>query len=188
MEKIFIWWVQWVWKSTIIKEICNNTDTIWMFSYWEEMTNIAKKEFPNYKKFDYLSDKQRSLIVNIVKYKLDEILDKWKYEKLLFDNHYTIIRNWIIKDAFTDDDILFYNKLSIITSDSTNINTRILLDKNKERADLASDIDLIKKHQKKELNRMIYLWNKFDIDLIKITNNSGINIPVSELENFILKR
>lgn len=81
MKKIFIWWIQWVWKTTVSESIIKKNNTIWRFSFWEKLYEIAKSEIPNYEGIQFLSDNDRFRIIETAKKQLQEIITSKRYEK-----------------------------------------------------------------------------------------------------------
>ncbi len=185
MKKIFVWGVQWVWKSSIIKKISTRNENVWSFSYWWRLVEVAKKEISNYTNFDWLSGQQREIVLNIVKEQLNEILNKKNFELLLFDNHYTIFREWKIMDTFADKNILFYDKLLLISAKKELIANRIAKDFQKERVSIASKEDFLEIHQNKELERFHFLSHKYSIEFLEVFNNWSLIESVSKIESFM---
>lgn len=184
MKKIFIWWIQWVWKTTISKEISNNNKLIWRFSFWEKIKEIAEKEIANYEKIHLLSGEEREYIVKIARKELAETIEQNKYESILFDNHFTVFREGIIQNTFEDPEINDYDKVIIVSVPINEIKKRITNDK-KERVDLASQLDFMENHQKIENQRAEYLSNKYNIELLKVIN-IDLDKSINEIKNFII--
>lgn len=184
MKKIFIWWVQWVWKTTITKLLTEKNSFLWRFSFWDKMTNIAKTKIPNYKWFHLLSDKQRKEIIQETKNQLFEILNWNNYTNLLFDNHFTIVRWNTIQNTFEDKEITFYDKIILLSSQTNDIVERILKDWRKEKVDFAKNYDFIEKHQNLEIARAKFLSNKYNIIILEILNINLTN-TIKQIEKFI---
>ena len=184
MKKIFIWWVQWVWKSTITRLLTEKNSSLWRFSFWERMTDIDRTDIVDYNWFHLLSDHQREDIVQKTRKQLVHLIDWENYTNLLFDNHFTIVRWNLIHNTFDDEEIIFYDKIVLLYSWINDIIQRILKDWKKERVELAKNYDFIKKHQELEITRADFLSNKYSIEIIKILNNN-LNNTLEQIEKFI---
>ena len=66
MKNIFIWWIQWVWKSTVVNQIIKNNTNYARFSFWEEIKYIWEKEIEDYKWIQYLTNNERNYIIGCV--------------------------------------------------------------------------------------------------------------------------
>ncbi len=184
MEKIFIWWIQGVGKTTIIKELVKSDPTMWSFSFWETMKKIAQKE-KWYQWLHLLSDAERNIIIKKTNIELEKILLEEYFDKILFDNHFTIVRDVHIKNAFVDEKIKFYHKILLISSNTEDIISRILQDPDKERVPCAKNKDFIEKHQAIEIERAEYLSKTFNIPLFHITNKD-LFTTLSDVKKLIL--
>ena len=184
MEKVFIGWVQWTGKSTIVRELCSRDPCIANFSFGDRLVRIAKEKYNQYQNFHLLSNKDRNDIVIIVKQELSEILKENKSNILLFDNHYTVYRSWNIQNAFIDENIMFYDKLVLITAPAEEVCRRISTSQGKERVDVAAQIGFISMHQETEEKRAIFLSEKYKKDLFRVVN-IDLGLTISQIDEFI---
>lgn len=106
-------------------------------------------------------------------------------KNLLFDNHFTIVRQDKIENTFKDENIKLYDQIVLLQASISEIEKRILNDPIKERIKWAHDIEFIEKHQKVEQERAYFLSKKYWIDIIVILNND-LNKTIQEIEDFII--
>lgn len=183
-QKIFIGWVQWAWKSTIIQNLKNISSRYDHFSFWEELKILAENTFSHYTATQHLTNTEREQIVKQLDQNISQKILENPEKIFLFDNHFTIFRNWEIQNTFTDDRILFYNKLILLLSEPEIISKRIINNKQKERVDISHQIDFIIKHQQEEEKRADFLSKQYNIVLLKIMNNN-LDISSKQIHQFI---
>lgn len=184
MKNIFIWWIQGVWKSTIVNKIVENNNFCSRFSFGEEMKIVWESQIENYKWIQYLSENERKFIIKHVYKKLDSILEAKEKDFLFFDNHFTVLRWHKIENAFWDNKVQLYNSLIVLTAQVSSIVQRIIFDWWKERVDSATKTDFIQLHQDKEIKRATFLSKIYNIPILEVENKT-INHTIKQVEDFI---
>lgn len=157
---------------------------IWSFNFWESLKQIARKEVKWFSTIWMLTADDREKVVSIVKEQLAELIYKWEHLHLLLDNHYTIYKSWKIVNTFPDENILFYDKLTLFTAPPKVISNRILAQPSKQRVIWGDRVEYITSHQELEEERAIELSKKFHLELKKVLNIE-IESTLIELRNFL---
>lgn len=180
-NRILIWWIEWVWKTSIIKWCLEKDKNLSWYFFWEEFVKEAKKD-ENFDWFENLTIDQRKKIENKINKNVENLPNE--NSKVLFDAHFTILQNWEYincnEDKFIEDN---FDCLVLIKLRSDEIIKRIKSD-DKDRTSVTEDISKVENHAKLEEIRWRELAEKCNLELFEI-ENLDLNTSIKKILEII---